>query len=206
MTQEVFKYPYNARQEDEIKVFLSDIICEQVVKVNCRNGQFFCIIKDKVTSKNKEIILSAGIIFAVLFNIALDARVTDELEFDMLEDSNQKVILAKNNSSSPTIRPGVASGFLPKPQINHPAGAGGVKPTTARGLSTPRGLITSKPLTQAHRQRTRLSRAGNPGSAGGELIGMISVGYQISNNSKNRVLIIRILLKIEKKGKNEINT
>ena len=34
MTKEIYKYPYNSRTEDEIKVFLSDKICEQVVKVN----------------------------------------------------------------------------------------------------------------------------------------------------------------------------
>lgn len=70
----IYRYPYNAKPEDDLKVFLSDIICEQVVKVNCRNGQFFCIIKDKVTFKNKEIILSAVIIFAVLFSMPYKLR------------------------------------------------------------------------------------------------------------------------------------
>jgi hypothetical protein len=62
------------RPEDNLKVFLFDIICEQVVKVTYRNSQFFCTIKDKVTSKNKEIILSAGIIFAVLFSMPYESK------------------------------------------------------------------------------------------------------------------------------------
>lgn len=67
--KEIYKYPYNARPSDDLKVFLSNIICEQVVKVTYRNSQFFCTIKDKVTSKNKEIILSAGIFFTALYII-----------------------------------------------------------------------------------------------------------------------------------------
>ena len=30
MTKETYKYPYNVRTEDEIKIFFSDQICEQV--------------------------------------------------------------------------------------------------------------------------------------------------------------------------------
>jgi hypothetical protein len=74
MTKEIYKYPYNARTEDEIKVFLSDKICEQVVKVNYRNGQIFCTIKDRITSENKEIILSAAILFGVLFAMPYKAE------------------------------------------------------------------------------------------------------------------------------------
>ena len=57
MTKEIYKYPYNARTEDEIKVFLSDKICEQVV-----------------TSQNKEIIFSAAILFGVLFGMPYKAK------------------------------------------------------------------------------------------------------------------------------------
>lgn len=49
-------------------------MCIFIKKVNCRNGKFFCIIKDKVTFKNKEIILSAVIIFAVLFSMPYKLR------------------------------------------------------------------------------------------------------------------------------------
>lgn len=73
-TKEIYKYPYNTRPEDDLKVFISDIICEQVVKVTYRNSQFFCTIKDKVTYKNKEIILSASIIFAVLFSMPYESK------------------------------------------------------------------------------------------------------------------------------------
>ena len=76
MTKEVYKYPYNVRREDEIKVFLSDQICEQVVKIKItyRNDKIFCTIKDKITSKKKEIILSAAISFGVLFVMPTEAK------------------------------------------------------------------------------------------------------------------------------------
>lgn len=74
MTKEIYKYPYNARTEDEIKVFLSDKICEQVVKVNYKNGQIFCTVKDRITSQNKEIIFSAAILFGVLFGMPYKAK------------------------------------------------------------------------------------------------------------------------------------
>ena len=74
MRKEIYKYPYNVRIEDEIKVFLSDQIGEQVIKITYRNGQIFCTIKDKITSKKKEIILSAAVIFGALFGMPREAR------------------------------------------------------------------------------------------------------------------------------------
>ena len=74
MTKEIYKYPYNARTEDEVKVFLSDKICEQVVKVNYKNGQIFCTIKYRITSQNKEILFSAAILFGVLFSMPYKAK------------------------------------------------------------------------------------------------------------------------------------
>jgi hypothetical protein len=53
MKKEVQKYPYNATTEDEIKIFLSDQICEQVVSIIYRNRQFFCTIK-RMTDKKKK--------------------------------------------------------------------------------------------------------------------------------------------------------
>lgn len=66
MTKEIYKYSYNARTSDEIKVFLSDKICKQVVKVNYKNGQIFLI---RITSQNKEIIFSVAILFGVLLGM-----------------------------------------------------------------------------------------------------------------------------------------
>ena len=74
MKKEVYKFPYNGRTEDEIKIFLSDQICEQVGKITYRNGQIFCTIRDSITSKKKEIILSAAIIFGVLFVMPTKSR------------------------------------------------------------------------------------------------------------------------------------
>ena len=74
MTKQVYKYPYNGRIEDEIKVFLSDHFSEKVVKITYRNGQIFCTIRDRITSKKKEIILSAAIIFGALFLMPTEAR------------------------------------------------------------------------------------------------------------------------------------
>ena len=69
MKREIHKYPYNGRIEDEIKIFLSDQICEQVVSITYRNRQFFCTIKDKITHKKREIAVSAVFILTVLFGI-----------------------------------------------------------------------------------------------------------------------------------------
>ena len=74
MTKQIYKYPYNAIAEDEIKIFLSDKICEQVVKISYKNGQIFCTIKDTVTFRNKEIIFSTTIIFSVLFGMPYKAK------------------------------------------------------------------------------------------------------------------------------------
>ena len=114
-------------------------------------------------------------------------------EFNSFEDNDQQIILVRNNSSSPTVRPGLANGFSSKPPVNRPAGGSGLKPLRAnpvRGFSPPRGLITSQPVTGAHRQRTKLGGAGNPGGGA-----RISVQYQRSNNSKNLMSIPHIIQK-----------
>jgi len=74
MTKQIHKYPYNATTEDEIRIFLSDQIYEQVVRITYRNGQIFCTIKDRITSKKKEITLSAAIIFGALLCMPTEAR------------------------------------------------------------------------------------------------------------------------------------
>ena len=74
MTKEAYKYPYNVRREDEIKVFISDQIGEQVVKFTYRNGQIFCTVRDRINSKKKKIILSATIFFVALFIMPTDAK------------------------------------------------------------------------------------------------------------------------------------
>jgi hypothetical protein len=77
------------------------------------------------------------------------------------------VILVRNNSSAPTIRPGLASGFSSNPRINRPARASGLKPV--RAIRTPRGFITGKPVTVAQRQQTPFGKKGNSNSAGASL-------------------------------------
>lgn len=74
MKKEVQKYPYNATTEDEIKIFLSDQICEQVVSIIYRNRQFFCTIKDRMTDKKKAITISAVLIFGSVFAMPTEAR------------------------------------------------------------------------------------------------------------------------------------
>lgn len=59
MTKEIYKYPYNRVIGEETKIFLSDQICRQIVKISYKNGQIFCTIRDKTTCKNKEIELKA---------------------------------------------------------------------------------------------------------------------------------------------------
>jgi hypothetical protein len=68
MTKQIYKYPYSALREDEIKIFISDQICEQVMKITYRNGQIFCTIKDK------EILLSAAIFFGALLVMPTESQ------------------------------------------------------------------------------------------------------------------------------------
>jgi hypothetical protein len=74
MTKELYKYPFNAKIKDEMKIFLSDKICEKVLQVNYKNGQIFCTIKDKITFEKKEILLSGAILFGVLFVIPNESK------------------------------------------------------------------------------------------------------------------------------------
>ena len=60
MNQEISKYPYNAIQEHENKVFFSDLICERIVEIKYKNGQLFYVIKEKITSKKKKVVLSVA--------------------------------------------------------------------------------------------------------------------------------------------------
>lgn len=53
MKKEIHKYPYNSRIGDETEIFLSDQICEQVVRITYRNGNIFCTIKNRITHKKK---------------------------------------------------------------------------------------------------------------------------------------------------------
>jgi hypothetical protein len=68
------KYPYNAKLGEENKIFLSDKVCDQVVKITYRNGQICCTIKDRISSKKKEIMFSAAVIFAALLGMPREAR------------------------------------------------------------------------------------------------------------------------------------
>ena len=74
MKKEIQKYPYNARTEDEIKIFFSDQISEQVVSITYKNRQFFCTIKARMTYKTKVITISVVFIFGSLFGMPTEAR------------------------------------------------------------------------------------------------------------------------------------
>ena len=84
--KEIQKYPYNARYKigEENKIFLSDQVCKQVVKITYRNGQIFCTIKDRITSKKKEIMLLAGVTFGALFLVCLGRHDQSEFHQDSL--------------------------------------------------------------------------------------------------------------------------
>ena len=47
-------------------------------------------------------------------NKVVQERIIDDQEFCSFEENDQQVILVKNNSSSPTVRPGLATGFSSK--------------------------------------------------------------------------------------------
>ena len=98
-------------------------------------------------------------------NKVVQEIIINDQEFCSLEDNDQQVILVRHNSSAPIIRTGFVKRFSPKPRVNRPAGATGLKPV--RGFRTPRGLVTSKSATGAQRKLTRLGRGSNPSSAGG---------------------------------------
>ena len=57
MIKKSYKYPYNSRIVDQTEIFLSDQICEQVVRITYRNGKMFCTIKNRIIHKNKEIVV-----------------------------------------------------------------------------------------------------------------------------------------------------
>lgn len=106
-------------------------------------------------------------------NQTIQERVINDRDVNLFEDNDQQVILVRNNSSSHTVRPGLANGFLLKPRGNPPSGASRLNPVKAnpgQSFRTPHGLITNQPSTGAHRQKTRLDGAGNP-PGGGEADG-----------------------------------
>ena len=78
------------------------------------------------------------------------------------------MILVRNNSSLPIVKPELANEFLSKPRVNTPAGAD--RATSLLGLKTTRGLMTSRPQTGtgAWREQTRFGGAGNPGRTNDE--------------------------------------
>ena len=60
-------------------------------------------------------------------NQTIQKRVINDPEVNLFENNDQQVILVRNNSSSPTVRPGLANGFSSHPRVNRPAGATGLK-------------------------------------------------------------------------------
>lgn len=74
MQKEIYKYPFNAKIGEENKIFLSDQICEQIVKTNYRNDQFFCLIKNKITHKKKRITISAAILSCLVVAMLNEAQ------------------------------------------------------------------------------------------------------------------------------------
>ena len=55
-------------------MFLSDQIGDQVVKITYINGKFFCTLKNRITHKKKEIVISAVFILAGLLGVPEKAR------------------------------------------------------------------------------------------------------------------------------------
>ncbi len=53
MKREIQKNPYNAKMEEKTQIFFSDQICEQLVIIIFKNGQFLYLIKNKLTQKKK---------------------------------------------------------------------------------------------------------------------------------------------------------
>jgi hypothetical protein len=153
------------------RIFLKHKNNQNKIKPRGRNRKLFATIALALSLQFRKSGLSSSQSLSSNFdNQTIQERVINDQDVNLFEDNDQQVILVRNNSSSPTVTPGVANGFLSKPRVNPPAGASGLKPvraTPSPGLKTPRGLITSRPQTDARRERTRLNGAGNPGGAGG---------------------------------------
>lgn len=96
----------------------------------------------------------------------METRGKNNQEFNSFEDNNQQIILVRNNSSSPIVRPGLVNRFSSKLRVNCPAGVNSlnlIRSNPVRSFSIPRRFITGQPVIGAHRQRTRLDGVGNPG-------------------------------------------
>lgn len=144
-------------------------ILKYIIFLSILTGIFFVIYResDHKGFRGWRISFQVAVLIAVSEAGLIEPLGKNNQEFNSFEDNDQQIILVRNNSSSPTVRPGLAKGFSSKPRVNRPAGASGSKPVRASGFSTPRGLVTGQPVTGAHRQRTRLDGAGNPGGSNG---------------------------------------
>ena len=60
MKKEIYKFPYNARIEDENKKFLSDSISNEIITLNFRTGRIFWELKYKITARKREIVVAAA--------------------------------------------------------------------------------------------------------------------------------------------------
>ena len=139
-------------------------ILKYIIFLSILTGIFFVIYResDYKGFRRWRISFKIAVLIAVSAAGLIEPLGKNKQEFNSFEDNDQQIILVRNNSSSPTVRPGLANGFSSKPRVNRPAGASGLKPVRAnpfRGFSTPRGLITSQSVTGAHRQRTKLGGA-----------------------------------------------
>ena len=133
-------------------------ILKYIIFVSILSGIFFVIYRESGHKGFRRWRISFKVAVLIGVSVAgLTAVNTEAVGDNWFEDNDRQIILVRNNSSSPTVRPGLANGFSSKPRVNRPAGASGLKPFT------PRGLIMSQPVSGAHRQRTRLDGAGNPG-------------------------------------------
>jgi len=138
------------------RIFLKHKNNQNKIKPRGRNRKLFATIALALSLQFRKSGLSSSQSLSSNFdNQTIQERVINDQDVNLFEDNDQQVILVRNNSSSPTVTPGVANGFLSKPRVNPPAGASGLKPvraTPSPGLKTPRGLITSRPQTDARRK------------------------------------------------------
>jgi len=129
---------------------------------------FFVIYRqsdEKLWVSLKIVIISAAILAGLIPSSVEAIEHNNNMTNNSLNEYDQQIILVRNNSSSSTVRPGLANGFSSKPRVNRPAGASGLKSVKANpvsGFRTPRGLITGQPVTGGYRSGTRLGGAGNP--------------------------------------------
>ena len=122
------------------RIFLKHKNNQNKIKPRGRNRKLFATIALALSLQFRKSGLSSSQSLSSNFdNQTIQKRVINDRDVNLFENNDQQVILVRNNSSSPIVRPGLTNGFSSHPRVNRPAGASGLKPVRAnpvQGFST----------------------------------------------------------------------